>query len=38
MEEGIYIFNDAEDFLQFIEELEEAYLNSKDGVAKDESK
>ena len=35
MEEGVYIFEDAEDFLSFMEELQEAYLESK-GVAKNE--
>lgn len=25
MEEGIYIFNEAEDFINFIEDLQEAY-------------
>lgn len=29
MEEGIFIFNEAEDFLQFMEGLQEDYLKSK---------
>lgn len=37
MEEGILIFKDAEDFLKAMEELQEAYNNSKsEGVVKHE--
>lgn len=37
MEEGVYIFNDAEDFLQFMEELQEAYnSNLEKGVERNE--
>ena len=32
MNEGILIFNDAEDFLNAIEELQEHYLNNANGV------
>ena len=31
MEEGILIFNEAEDFLKFMEDLQEHYLNNTDG-------
>lgn len=32
MEAGLYIFNEAEDFLQFMEDLQEHYLNNTDGA------
>ena len=37
MEEGVYIFNDAEDFLQFMKELQEVYnSNAEKGVERNE--
>ena len=37
MEEGIYIFNDPEEFLKLMEELQEVYNSaSEEGVVKNE--
>lgn len=32
MEEGVYIFNEAEDFLSFMEDLQEHYLKQHEGA------
>ena len=31
MEAGLYIFNEAEDFLKFMEDLQKHYLENTDG-------
>ena len=35
MQEGIYLFENAEDFLQFIEDLQEHYNNKNKGSVED---
>ena len=35
MEEGILIFNEAEDFLQFMDQVQQEYNKTEEGVVND---